>query len=348
MQRYFLLKYDTQHVRVFRYKNGFIEFLYFQDELLLLSDLLFSHSSSLIISREQLKKLFEYLNISSVHNLFLYHADSGELVVQHLNPEKESIYTLEKSRVKYWSDIFRRETEKFSTFQNFSLPYFGRNYLENFLKEVGLVIPENITILKIFYYGKFFFIPFELIYDCFLIEHIVPGDVCKGRKLIKKVGMFLDPDLEVSKREFLDMRALIEKRGFLFSNKNPDLLLISAHGMRGECSKLKNEALEAKVRELCPEIIVFNSCALGQEFEGLIAFCMSKGIKVIASPFDVLSNKTILGPILKFIKFSDKEHVWHTFLMLRIFYPTIYSYFRYYTSENFKKLKFSQSLNMKF
>ncbi|MGL5956331.1 MAG: hypothetical protein ACRC0X_06990, partial [Brevinema sp.] len=53
-----------------------------------------------------------------------------------------------------------------------------------------------------------------------------------------------------------------------------------------------------------------------------------KGSIVIASPFYTLCEKTIFGPLLRFL--NNSSHIWTAFCLLKIFYPKIYKYFRIY------------------
>jgi hypothetical protein len=152
---------------------------------------------------------------------------------------------------------------------------------------------------------------------------------------IHRAAIMYDPDLDLSKEESLYTLKLLEKRAYILDQHNPDLVLVSAHGMIDQDkSYLVNKVLESLVLEKSPKVIIFNSCLLAQCPQGIIQNFLDKGCVVIASPFYTLCNKTIFGPLLRFLNDSSGDSVWKALMILKIFYPRIYRYFRIYIPYN--------------
>ena len=330
----YLLKYDTHHIRAFVSNQDFIEFSHYVDDLLPLADILFTSSSSLKISSQRLKNSKILLNIlQKPPSTLILHYDQTKLQIKFISSERYIEKTISEDRVLHWRNVFQKDVTNFSLNASFNLPHQGPKNILLFLEELGIVIESHLELWEVFYPEDFFFVPFEF-ENRLLIRHKVPyTDILyRGQEClpIKKVSIMFDPELVLSKEESSYTLKLLEKRSFKLDRENSNILLVSAHGtIHQGLGLLENETLEELIKEQDPEVIVFNSCVLAQETKGILEHFLSKGSKVIASPFYTLCEKTIFSPLLRFLSHTSNDKVWKSFAILKIFYPNIYRYFRY-------------------
>ncbi len=318
-----LLTYDTQHIRVLEKNSSSFEFSHFQDELLPLAPTLFDNSTSIKIAQKQIDHCISFLQ-REIYKINISYKN-GELTIT--TPHKQK--TLSPAHTNYWSNLFIEQTKNFSVSNYFELTHQGQFIMEEFLKEFDISLSPKI--LHIHYIDEFFFIPFEFVYKYFYVKIFLPSTNNPTPSPIKDVSILYDPNLELAQDESLyTIYLLLEKRNLhLTKNNTPDLALISAHGtIDNNISKLENPETQSQTTYLSPKIIVFNSCLLAQQPQGIIQHFLDQGTIVIASPFYTLCEKTIFSPLLRFI--TDTKSIWTAFCMLRIFYPNIYQYFRIY------------------
>ncbi len=317
-----LLRYDTQHIRAFQKDSSSIKFSHFQDDLLPLAPTLFAKSTSIKITSKQIDHCLSFLQ-REIYKINISY-QNGELTIT--TPHKQK--TLSVAHTNYWGNLFIEQTKNFSISNYFNVNHQGQFIMEEFLKEFDISLSPKT--LHIHYTDEFFFIPFEFVYKYFYVKIFLPSPNNPTPSPIKDVSILHDPNLELALDESLYTVQLLEKRNLhLTKNNTPDLALISAHGIiDNNHSLLENPTTQSLTTYLSPKIIVFNSCILAQQPQGIIQHFLDQGTIVIASPFYTLCEKTIFSPLLRFI--TDTKSIWIAFCMLRIFYPNIYQYFRIY------------------
>ncbi|MGL4676984.1 MAG: hypothetical protein ACRCWI_04890 [Brevinema sp.] len=324
-----LLRYDTRHIRVFQENLSFIKFSHFQDELLPIADSLFAQSSSIKITPKQIQNCFPLLELNQAYLITIYHKNN-DLLFDIQTPNFSHQYSLSKADQQYWSHLFSEQIEIFSRSDYLGIVHQGQSIMESFFEQLGIPLPSIPTILEISYRENFYFIPFEFLYPYFFVKvFIVSKTGLLLPKMIHSTSIMFDPNLELAYEESLYILKLLEKRSLQLNNKKAELLLVSAHGATSEGrSYLENQTLESLIIELSPHIVIFNSCVLARQPQGIIQHFIDKGTIVIASPFYTLCKKTIFAPILRFI--TNSGNTWTAFCLLKIFYPKIYKYFRIY------------------
>ncbi len=327
-----LLKYDTQHVRVFNRDNQFMKFSHYEDRLLVIADSLFAQSSTLKVSDKNIQQCHDLIDsLENNHYYMVINYDNTHLSFTISYEKNHYEYVLTQKQLIYWQELFQESTKSFTMADNFDLPHHGKKIMILFFKELQIPIPTSLTVLKIYYSNQFFFIPFEFIYSIFIVKHYIISAVKIQSSRIHSASIMYDPELELSKDESLHTLKLLEKRSYILDYKTPDLILVSAHGGVDQYkSYLLNDVLESLLEQNSSKIIIFNSCLLAQCTQGLIQNFLDKGCVVIASPFYTLCQKTIFGPLLRFLNNSSGDSVWMSLILLKIFYPRIYRYFRIY------------------
>ena len=331
-----LLKYDTQHIRVFSHDEQFMKLSHYEDDLLMIADFLFAQSAALKVSDKQIQQchnLVKGLQNPAYRMVINYDKARLSFSVSYLENHYE--YSFTEEQIICWQELFSESTKSFTIADNFDLPHHGKKIMILFFKELKIPIPSSLTVLEVCYSNQFFFIPFEFLYSVFMVKQYINSFIDTQSSEIHRAAIMYDPDLKLSKEESLYTLKLLEKRSYRFDQQNPDLVLVSAHGMIDqEKSFLVNEVLESLVLEKSPKVIIFNSCLLAQCPQGIIQSFLDKGCVVIASPFYTLCHKTIFGPLLRFLNNSSGDSVWKALIMLKVFYPRIYRYFRVYIPYN--------------
>lgn len=330
-----LLKYDTRHIRAFQYQKPFIQFSHLQDNLLPLANILFASSASLKINNSQLQQC--------IHLISLLEKPSYTITITYKNNILEIFYqtpcgfnsthSFSSENLELWHKEFTNAIKEFSLAQLYNTKYSGKTIMEQFFKELSIELPSSMQILTVNYTNEFFFIPFEFLYRYYYITINLPseGSNSKEIELIKNIAIMYDPDLELAQEESLYMFKLLEKRGFVFNNQQPDVALISAHGqIVNHKSMLQNTTLQELTHEINPQLIIFNTCLIGQQNSGIIQEFINKKTITIASPFFTLCSKTIFSPLLRFLTNTSTQSITIAFWILKIFYPNIYQYFRIY------------------
>ena len=331
-----LLKYDTQHIRVFSHDEQFIKLSHYEDEFLMIADCLFAQSATLKVSDKQMQECHDLVNaLKKQQYRMVINYDNTHLSFSVSYLENHYEYSFTEEQIICWQELFIESTKSFATADNFNLPHHGKKTMILFFEELQIPIPSSLTVLEVYYTNQFFCIPFEFLYGVFMVKQYIPSSIDTELSKIHRVAIMYDPDLELSKEESLNTLKLLEKRAYILDQHNPDLVLVSAHGMIDQDkSYLVNDVLESLVLEKSPKVIIFNSCLLAQCPQGIIQNFLDKGCVVIASPFYTLCNKTIFGPLLRFLNDSSGDSVWKALMMLKIFYPRIYRYFRIYIPYN--------------
>lgn len=327
-----LLKYDTQHIRVFSHDDQFMKLSHYEDDFLMIADCLFAQSATLKVSDKQIQQCHDLVNALQIpHYRIVINYDNTHLNFSVSYLENHYEYSFTEEQIICWKELFAESTRSFATADNFDLPHHGKKIMILFFKELQISIPSSLTVLEVYYPNQFFFIPFEFLYSIFMVKQYINSSINVQSSEIDRVAIMYDPDLELSKEESLYTLKLLEKRSYRLDQQDPDLILVSAHGMIDQSkSFLVNDVLESLVEERLPKVIVFNSCLLAQCPQGVIQTFLDKGCVVIASPFYTLCNKTIFGPLLRFLNNSSGDGVWKTLILLKVFYPRIYIYFRIY------------------
>ena len=327
-----LLKYDTQHIRVFSHDEQFIKLSHYEDEFLMIADCLFAQSATLKVSDKQIQECHNLVNgLKNDPYRMVIKYDKAHLNFSVSYLEKHYEYSFTEEQIFCWQELFTESTKSFATADNFNLPHHGKKTMILFFEELQIPIPSSLTVLEVYYPNQFFYVPFEFLYGIFMVKDYMPSSVDTEISKIHRVAIMYDPDLKLSKEESLYMLKLLEKRSYILDQHNPDLVLVSAHGMVDQDkSYLVNDVLESLILEKSPKVIVFNSCLLAQCPQGIIQTFLDKGCVVIASPFYTLCHKTIFGPLLRFLNDTSGDSVWKSLMMLKIFYPRIYRYFRIY------------------
>ncbi|MGL5956368.1 MAG: hypothetical protein ACRC0X_07185, partial [Brevinema sp.] len=318
----YLLRYDNRHIRVFQNHKNFIKFSHFQDELIPITDSLFAQSSSIKISSSQIQRCFALLETTDPYLITIYYQQE-ELLFDIHTPNFSVKQSLSKIQQQYWSHLFFQQTKNFAQFDYLGIAHQGQFIMERFFEELQIPIPKTLTILEISYPEDFYFIPFEFLYNYFFVKiFITAKQETLSPKMIQTVSIMFDPDLELAYEESFSILKLLEKRAFRLDHKTADLLLVSAHGaINHTLSYLENQTLESLITEFSPHLVIFNSCELAYQPSGIIQHFLDKGSIVIASPFYTLCEKTIFGPLLRFL--NNSSHIWTAFCLLKIFYPKI-------------------------
>ncbi len=327
-----LLKYDTQHIRVFSHDDQFMKLSHYEDSFLEIADCLFAQSATLKVSDKQIHQCHDLVNgLKNDPYRMVIKYDKAHLNFSVFYLKNHYEYSCTEEQILCWQELFTESTRSFTTADNFDLPHHGKKTMILFFEELQIPIPSSLTILEVYYPNQFFFIPFEFLYSIFMVKHYIQSSNDTQFSRIHKVAIMYDPDLELSKEESLYTLKLLEKRSYSLDQHDPDLVLVSAHGMIDQHkSFLVNDVLESLVLEKSPKVIIFNSCLLAQFPQGIIQNFLDQSCVVIASPFYILCHKTIFGPLLRFLNNTSGDSVWKSLLMLKVFYPRIYRYFRVY------------------
>ena len=327
-----LLKYDTQHIRVFSHDEQFMKLSHYEDSFLMIADCLFAQSSTRKVSDKQIQQCHDLVNgLKNPHYRMIINYDKAHLSFSVSYLENHYEYFFTEEQIICWQELFTESTKSFTIADNFNLPHHGKKTMILFFKELQIPIPPSLTVLEVFYSNQFFYIPFEFLYSVFMVKQYIHSSIEAQSSNIQRAAIMYDPDLKLSKEESLHMLKLLEKRAYRLDQHDPDLVLVSAHGMIDQNkSYLVNDVLESLVEEKLPKIIIFNSCLLAQCPQGIIQSFLDKGCVVIASPFYTLCNKTIFGPLLRFLNNTSGDSVWKALMMLKVFSPRIYRYFRVY------------------
>lgn len=329
----FLLKYDIRHIRAFIFKNNKLIFSHFEDSLLPLSKYLFSTSSTIQISKNILNKChcFRFALSYSPYKLIL--SFNHSLCIIFESDDQQIYFEMSADRAMYWKTIFEEDMENAPIYDSLNLLHPGKEHLIEFFHECGINIQKYLRIIDVYYEGDFFCLPLE-----FLSEHIIPRHFIKSENQnpkkssskIEKFSMIYDPDLERAHEESLKIINLLKLKQLELDMYHPDILMVSAHGLIDATkSFLPNETLEDLIDQIYPQIVIFNSCLLAQKSLGVIQKFLDKGSDVIASPFYTSIDKTIFGPLLRFLHVEGD--MFYIFAIASLFYPRISKYFRYIT-----------------
>lgn len=334
-KKLYLARYDTQHIRIFYNHQNSLKFSHNEDSLLSLAPYLFAQSAQCKIHSSHLNKLNHLNKALQVPPIKLTITSRENYLTISLDNQT---YHLSSKRIDYWSSMFQEQTLLFTTAEQFQLPHRGKELLQEFFAEIGLTTPLGLSVLEVYYPEDFFFIPFEFCYHQYLVKIFLSSSNNPQPNTSLSSSVVFDPLLPLAKEESIHVLSLLDKRSFRKDNQNPALLLVSAHGLiDNDCSALQNKTLEEIVRDKSPNVLIFNSCLLAQKPHGIIDHFIQQGSIVIASPFYTLNNKTIFAPLLRFIYSLDPHDLWMSFIMLKVFYPHIASYFRYYIPTRFSK-----------
>jgi len=320
----FLLKYDNNHIRAYYKDKDFIQFSHFEDRLLPLVKVLFVTSASICLTTRQIDLCYYLIDKNTAdYQLILDYQQSLHISLSSSNLQYD--YEMDQIRCQYWQDIFNNDADNFSLYNVLGLQSQGKSNLYKFLKEIKFPIPKYPCKMKILYKNRYFFIPIEFS-SLFFVVHVIEDEYNYKNTDLKNVSIMYDPDLQFAYEDSLNILKIIEKCNLSLNMSNPDILLISAHGIIDKESHLENKELELLIESQTPKITIFNSCLLGRKYKGIISDFIQKESMIIASPYYILANKTIFPPMLRFL--YDLDCIYYTFQIMKIFYPNIGKYFR--------------------
>ncbi len=317
-----LLRYDTHRIRTFVREGDFIKFEGFSDFLKPIADLMFANSNSLYITKKQMKDCRELASVKGRDELEI--SFNKDLNIVFKSGGNAVFRTMDEDKAAEWQNRFQGLCGAFSMANYLNKSHKGREVLEEFLSELD--IKPSGKILKIKYMDKFYFAPFEFLDLYFYIEMPALKNA-ESTKELKQISIYYDPELHTAESESMHFVELIKLRNYKLNTKNPELLLVSTHSrIENGISRLDNEELEKRIKLLKPKLVIFNSCVIAQNPEGIVQYFLDMGCTVLASPFYTLCSKTIFSPIFRFL---DGD-ILTTFFLVKIFYPKIYKYFRIY------------------
>ena len=302
-----LLRFDRQHIRLFRSNSGDITPSGFADDLLPFSENLFTTTSSLTVSESQfnqLKSLAKVLskpfNLLKIVNVFPFECEY-----------QGTKFCLSKEKTLFWQDCFEKNRLIHTATVRFSTNHAIQPLWDQFCADLGLHLEDRVLAIS----GLDFFLPIEWAkYPCFFIEEPQKSLVSRT---FRSLTMFFDKNLPFAQQEAQQIVALSVKRRWSIESPKPDILFISGHGEDGH---LENEVLTEKFNLFQPLLTVINACSLQ-------ALSLPQG-PVIYSPYDTEADRSVFTPLMRFLYSSAPQSLLQAFFIASIFYPNIAYFYR--------------------
>ena len=185
-----LLRFDRQHVRIFRGDSGDIIPHGFADQLLPFSENLFAVSSSLTVSESQFHRLNLLAKVLSKPIYLLKIVNEFPLECEYQGKK----FSLNEERTLFWQDCFEKHRLIHTATVRFSMNHDGYGLWEQFCADLGFKFEDNALAIS----GLNFFLPIEWAkHPCFFIEE--PQKTLISRTF-RSLTMFFDKTLPLAEQ----------------------------------------------------------------------------------------------------------------------------------------------------